>query len=147
MPATAVRLLDPAARERCWPPSNEGQGLWTLAVLTAANVGEVRRCAVAGDLVAARALVASSVLLGHPSPPPCLTCGTAGRRPPPAAIIVLTAAVDTPMRLFVSVICVDCWAASGTDAHRRAAVLNGLCQHYGMEGLRVLQPMAAAGHA
>jgi hypothetical protein len=65
----------------------------------------------------------------------------------PGAVVVLSAARDEPARLLVSGICLRCWSTCRTDANRRAAILDGLRRHYGLEDPRVLPPMATRGHA
>jgi hypothetical protein len=52
-----------------------------------------------------------------------------------------------PKHVLMSGICGRCWAARGTDRNRRAAIFDGLRRNYGLEGLRVLPLLAAAGHA
>jgi hypothetical protein len=132
----------------------EGQGVWSLAIVT--DFDRVLRRAAAGDPEAERIMHALPALLEclerHTKPsaaaPACLTCsGAFWREHCPGAVIILSAACDDPVHLLVSGVCRRCWTACGTDANRRAAVLDGLRQHYGLDDLRVLPPMAQAGNA
>ena len=157
MPVTITRVLDAAARQRAVQAAlKEGQGIWTLAIITGANIDQVHHRAAAGDRVAVRVLIAHTAVFNrlpagasHSNAlPRCLRCGALfWQRYPPAAVIALSAAVDVPERLLVSAVCADCWAASDTVADQRRAILDGLCRCYGMAGVRVLPPIVAAGHA
>jgi hypothetical protein len=135
----------------------EGQGCWTVAVIHAGNLVAVCHRAADGDLEAKRAIEIALPALADrldvhkaPSPaaPACLVCIDAlWRGHTPAAVIVISAARDDPGHLLASGICPDCWTALGSYENRRAAILDGLRQHYGLPDLRVLPPLGAAGHA
>jgi hypothetical protein len=135
----------------------EGQGYYTVAVVHEANLASVCYRAADGHREARRTIeialpAFADQLDAHkePSPaaPACLVCsGAFWRGHTPAAVIVLSAALDDPGHLLASGICPDCWDALGTYANRRDAILDGLRVHYLLPDLRVLPPLAAAGHA
>ena len=135
----------------------EGQGFYTLAVIHDGNLASVCYRAADGDAEARRAIeialpALADCLDAHKAPSPaapaCLVCRAAlWRGHTPAAVVVLSAARDDPVHLLASGICPSCWAALGNNDNRRAAILDGLRQHYGLPDLRVLPPLAAAGRA
>jgi hypothetical protein len=135
---------------------HEGQGVWRLAVVSGANIDSLCQRAMAGDLDAERCLTMLPRLFEtldsyeEPSPaaPTCLVCGASlWRGCAPGAVIVLSAARDEPSRVLVSAVCGGCWIACGTDTNRQTAILDGVRRNYGLEGLRVLPPLSAAGRA
>jgi hypothetical protein len=134
----------------------EGQGLWQLAVISTSSIDALCQRATAGDPDAERCLTVLPALFAcldayqepTPNAPNCVTCAAPlWRGCYPGAAVVLSAARDDPSRQLVSAICRDCWSSLGTDAARQDAVLDGLRRAYGLEGLRLLPPLAKAGHA
>jgi hypothetical protein len=142
---------------RCRPRPLQGSGLYTVAVIHAGNLASICYRAADGHLEARRAIeIALPAFADHldahkeptPAAPSCLVCsGAFWRGHTPAAVIVLNAARDDPTHLLASGICPDCWDALGSYANRRDAILDGLRRCYHLPDLRVLPPLAAAGHA
>ena len=103
----------------------EGQGVWTLGIISDDNFDAVQHSARAGDPEAARlldvlpALIETMEALTEPTPaaPVCLTCGTSfWHKHYPHAAVVLYAARDDPGKLLVSGVCSRCWTARRTRA-------------------------------
>jgi hypothetical protein len=130
-----------------------GNGCLTLTAITPASSPALVAAVVAGDPESKLALAAADMALrqieqrSRDRPLPCLLCddGTLWRGEVPAAIIVLLPSNVEPVTAAGFAVCTRCAKSHTTTELAHAAVVK--LRAGWMPDLRLLPPMAAAGHA
>jgi hypothetical protein len=135
----------------------EGQGVWTVTLITRAGVGELLGRALNGepDALQLAPMIGETVrqITAHAKPsrrtsPLCLLCDTLfWRRELPEVIAILHAHRDDPTNAIISGICLSCCGAHQDAGALKDAVVASYRCRLQMDDLRELPPLGAPGLA